>query len=256
MNINTLSANQVEYASCKLPAILYPSKMLAAKEGKLSFHAKTNFRGSLDMTDIANDLIATGVIKDLSASQITSIWEKVNAAVIDRVLNGSIVDCGIGSFYAKIKGRFDSTLSEFKTALHSIDIGFRSSKKVKELASSITPVMAQSKEIVPVILSVYDVETKSDNTLTPDGNIVIKGKSLTVTGTNEDVGLYFVNTDNGSETVVKPDKIAKNSKSELICKIPDLKRGTYNIIIKTQKSATRPLKTTRCSSCKMQFVVN
>ena len=125
MNVNTLTKEDVEYKSYKLPVRLYPSNMLIAKEGKPTFHAKTIFRNKINMEDIAKDLIVTGILKNSSAEEILYIWERINAAVIDRVFNGSIVDAGIGTIYARLNGSFRSRLSNFDPADKSIDnIGF------------------------------------------------------------------------------------------------------------------------------------
>lgn len=256
MNINTISEKQVDYKSYKLPVRLYPSNMLIAKDGKLSFHAKTMFRNKINMEDIAKDLIVTGVLKNSSADEIVYIWEKINAAVIDRVLNGSIVDAGIGTVYARLNGSFESRLSEFNPDIHYIDLGFRNNKDIKELASHVIPVIAQGNEIVPQITSILDIASQKDDTLTPKGDIVIKGKNLLIAGTNEDVGLYFVNTSDNSEAKVALTKLTKNSRSELICDIPDLAPGTYTIVIKTQKSATAPTKLTCTSGYEKILTVN
>lgn len=256
MNINTMAEKQVDYKSYKLPVRLYPTKMRASEDAKLKYHAKTMFRNKIMMEDIAKDLIVTGVIKDISADEILFIWEKINAAIKDRILNGSRVDCGLGTLYAKILGSFDSRLSEFNPALHTIDFGFVSGKDLKELAAQVTPVIAQGNEIVPEIISVFDMESGAEDTLTPGGDVIIKGKNIMIAGTNEDVGLYFVNTEDGSSAVVKPEKITRNTGSELICDIPELSSGTYEVSIKTQRSKTSPTKETLSSSFEKQFVVN
>jgi len=244
MNVNTLTREDVEYKSYKLPVRLYPSNMIIAKEGKLSFHAKTIFRNKINMEDIAKDLIVTGILKDSSAEEILYIWERINAAVIDRVFNGSIVDTGIGTIYAKLNGSFNSRLSAYDPALHYIDFGFKNNKRIKDLASKVIPVIAQGNEIIPQITSILDISSQKDDTLTPNGDIVIKGKNLLITGTNEDVGLYFVNIAENTETKVSIRKFSKNSRGELIFDIPELGPGTYKIVIKTQKSATAPVKQT------------
>ena len=105
MNVNSLIKENVEYKSYKLPVSLYPLKMRESEDGKVKFHARTMFRNKLLMEDIANDLIATGIIKDENSQQIVKLWNKLNGAIIDRVLNGSIVDCGIGISLCKTFGQ-------------------------------------------------------------------------------------------------------------------------------------------------------
>lgn len=244
MNINTLAQENHEYKSYKLPVRLYPLKMRESEDGKIRFHARTMFRNKLLMEDIANDLITTGIIADESSQKIVNLWNKLNAAIIDRILNGSIVDCGIGILYAKISGSFDTKQSDFDSTIHQVDIGFRTNKETKDIVASVRPVIGQSSSIIPELIETFDVESQKADILTPGGQLVIKGKNLLVTGSNDDVGLYFVNQDTKAETCVKPFKMAKNTGSEIICSIPALEAGTYKIMIKTQKSKKAPSKDT------------
>ena len=142
MNINTLSQQTADYESSKLAVALYPTAMRKETDGKMTYHARTLFRNKLTMENIANDILATGSLTGYSVEQILSVWSVVNNAMIDRVLNGSIVDGGIGSYYARISGSFDSEQSSFDHKKNAIDIAFRSGKEVKELAKSISPVIA------------------------------------------------------------------------------------------------------------------
>ena len=235
MNINTLSQTTAEYESSKLVVALYPNAMRKAVDGKTTYHARAVFRNKLSMETIANDILATGSLSSYSAAQIVSVWSVVNNAVIDRVLNGAIVDGGIGSFYAKISGSFESEQSTFDSSKHTIDLGFRSSANVKELASSITPAIAQGNSVKPEIISVYDLESGTSDTLTPGGFFTVTGKSILVTGEKKDVGLYFVNKGDESKTVkVEPSKLGVNSSSKVACVIPRLESGEYQVKVVTQ----------------------
>lgn len=256
MNINTLAHENVEYKSYKLPVRLYPTKMRAGENGKLKFHAKTMFRNKISMEDISNDLIATGVISNESSVEIVNLWNKLNAAMIDRILNGAIVDFGIGLLYAKVQGSFDSKQSDFDSSKHFIDIGFRTNKETKELASSVRPVIGQGNTLVPELIEALDIESQEEGVLTPGGQLVLKGKNLLVTGSNEDVGLYFVNQTTNNESCIKADRMAKNSASEIICSVPaGLEAGSYSLMIKTQKSKQFPLKETLCKYFDQTFTV-
>ncbi len=241
MNINTLSKTNAEYESSKLAVALYPTAMRKGVDGKLTYHARPIFRNKLEMENIADDIIATGALEDYTAEQILTVWKVVNNAVIDRVLNGSLVDGGIGTYYARLAGSFDSEQSAFDSEKNSIDIAFRSGKTVKELASQIQPVIAQGNSVRPEVISVYDVESAGEGELTPGGFLKITGKNILVTGDNEDVGLYFVNEDDESKSVtLGADKIGVNTSSEIACVVPELEAGNYLIKVVTQCSKTSP----------------
>ena len=106
---------------------------------------------------------------------------------------------------------------------------------VKELAAQIQPVIAQGNSVKPEILSVLDVESGTEDTLTPGGFLDITGKSILVTGDNDDVGLYFVNTEDETSSVkVDVSKIGVNTSSRIACVVPKLASGSYKIKIVTQ----------------------
>ncbi|MBR1402610.1 MAG: DUF4469 domain-containing protein [Treponema sp.] len=243
MNINTLSQASADYESSKLAIALYPAKMREEADGMTSYYAKTLFRNKLTMENIANDIIATGTLTSYTAEQILSVWGVVNNAIIDRVLNGVIVDGGIGTFYARVSGSFASEQSSFDSEKNSIDVAFRSSKSVKELAADITPVIAQGNSVKPEITSVTDVESGEDGTLTVGGFLDIAGKNILVTGTNDDVGLYFVNCEDDEKSVkLEAAKIGVNTSSRIACVVPPLCSGTYTVKVVTQCSKTKPHK--------------
>ncbi|MBQ9622843.1 MAG: DUF4469 domain-containing protein [Treponema sp.] len=253
MNINTLSQQTADYESSKLAVALYPTAMRKETDGKMTYHARTLFRNKLTMENIANDILATGSLTGYSVEQILSVWSVVNNAMIDRVLNGSIVDGGIGSYYARISGSFDSEQSSFDHKKNAIDIAFRSGKEVKELAKSISPVIAQGNSTKPEIVSVTDIESGRENVLTPGGFLDIAGKSILVTGSNEDVGLYFINVDDESKTVKLPaSKIGVNTSSRIACVVPNLESGSWRIRIVTQYAKS----TVPCRESKSQIFCN
>lgn len=256
MNINTLAQENVEYKSYKLPVRLYPTKMRTLEDGTVKYHAKTMFRNRLSMEDISHDLIATGVISGENSVEIMNLWNKLNAAMIDRILNGAVVDFGIGLLYAKVQGSFDSSQSVFDPSKHFIDIGFRTNKETKELAASVRPVIGQGNTLIPELIEVLDIESGKDGIFTPGGQLVIKGKNLFITGKNEDVGLYFVNKETKVEVCIKTDKMAKNSGSEIICSVPaSLTAGNYFLMIKTQKSKRSPTKESLSEVFDHNFIV-
>jgi hypothetical protein len=253
MNINTLSQQTADYETSKLAVALYPTAMRKEADGKTTYHARTLFRNKLSMENIANDIIATGSLSGYTVEQILSVWSVVNNAMIDRVLNGSIVDGGIGSYYAKISGSFDSEQSSFDSKKNAIDIAFRSGKEVKELAKSLSPVIAQGNSIKPEIVSVTDIESGKDSVLTPGGFLDITGKSILVTGTNEDIGLYFVNAEDEGKTVKVPaSKIGVNTSSRIACVVPNLESGSWRIKIVTQYAKS----TVPCRESKSQIFCN
>ena len=130
---------------------------------------------------------------------------------------------------------------------------YRSGKEVKELAKTLSPVIAQGNSTKPEIISVTDIESGNENTLTQGGFLDISGKNILVTGENEDVGLYFVNADDESKSVkLAASKIGVNTASRVACVVPSFESGSYKIRIVTQYAKS----TVPCKESKTQTFGN
>ena len=234
MNINTLANELPDYVTGDLPVSLIKNSLVSNGS---SFYAITRTRKSLSQADIANDLIVTGNNENLSASQIMSIWNNINAAVIDRVANACTVDIGLGTMSVKVLGSFESENEAFNREKHSLDIGFRASKKVLSLLSTLKVIISMGHSSNPEITKVTDLESGSNDKLTPNGFLNIEGTNLTIAGDDEKVGLYFKNTlDSSKDVKLAVKKMGVNNPSKLACVVPQLEAGTYQLKIITQFS--------------------
>lgn len=237
MNVNTITRNTENYESGKLPIALYKSYMKSAEGKSGGYYGRAASRTTLSMQNIAEDVIVTKALEGYSTEQILKIWNVVNGAVIDRVFNGFIVDSGMGSFQARITGIFNSQQDTFDPERHIIDVGFRSSSKVKKMASELKPLILQANPTLPVIEKVTDVASHENGILTPQRMLTITGKNIMLRGENEDVGLYFINIDDDTKsTVVKENELGVNKATLITCDIPPLEAGTYRLKLVTQYS--------------------
>lgn len=242
MNVNTITRNSEDYASGKLPVALYKNHMTAGEGKNNLYFARAASRTTLSMQNIAEDIIVTKALEGFSTEQIMKIWNVVNGAVIDRVLNGFTVDAGIGYFQARITGTFNSQQDSFDHKRHSIDVGFRSSPSVKELTASLDVLILQGNSIVPEITDVFDVASKERGILTPKKMLNITGKNIMLSGENEEVGLWFINTEDESKSVkVNASECGINKAGMISCVIPELEPGKYILKIVTQFSRSKLL---------------
>ena len=243
MNINTLVNELPDYVTGDLPIVLYKNALRRDAEGKESYYGKVLTRKSLSQTDIANDLVVTGNNRSLAAAEIVTIWNTINSAIIDRVANGCTVDTGLGTFYAKVVGSFDSANEQFSRDKHSIDMGFRASKRVLTLFNSLKVLISLGHTATPEITTVTDLESGRTDTLTVGGFLNIDGTNLSVAGEDEAVGLYFKNSlDSTKDVKLSAKKLGVNTPSKLACVVPPLESGTYQIKIVTQYSKSKTLR--------------
>lgn len=236
MNINTLSAASAEYKSGSLPVALYENAMRREADGRSSYFARPISRSRLSMLDIANDMVVAGVNGGLSAEQIVSLWSTINAAVLDRVANSFTVDGGLGTYSAKVCGVFESEDDTFSSRRHSIDMAFRPGRTVRQHLSELDVVIRQGNSVKPRISEVHDLESGGADCLTAGGYLEITGSNIAVSGDDPAVGLYFVNTDDETKTVMlEQDKLGMNTPSRLACVVPSgLAEGAYQLKVVTQ----------------------
>lgn len=236
MNLNTLSIEKVSHKSGSLPVALYPNMMIQDKGGKASYYAMTIIRDTCYDEDIANDIIVSGLNEGLSKFQLLRVMELARNAKLARLADAYAVDDGISRMQLKVKGSFDSEQESFSSEKHSVEIALHPTSEAKKYFENLRPVIRQGNSKKPVITSVYDVKSKSSDTLTKGGYLEIKGAVLKISGDNEDVGLYFENTEDSSDFVkVSAEELGQNMSSTLACVVPaELKSGTYRIKVVTQ----------------------
>lgn len=236
MNLNTLAKENIDYKSVSLPIALYPNAMRRKADGKQTYYARPINRSRLSMEDIASDMVVAGVNNGFSKEQILAVWNNINSAILDRVANSNIVDCGLGVFGAKLNGTFETESDSYNRENHSIDMGFHSSKTVRELLNKLQVVIRQGNTIRPQISDVYDLESGGAEKLSNGGFLEITGSNLIIQGEDDSVGLYFVNVDDETKTVkLDGSKMGINTSGRLACVVPTtLTTGNYHIKVVTQ----------------------
>lgn len=219
----------------KIPLLLYPNPLKGA-DGKKTYYARIMNRETLNKYDIADDMIAGGC--KYSKHEIIEIWDQAEDAMINRLCTGVSVSTKMGSFMPGVTGSFENQMSQFDPKAHTLNVVFRMSSALKEIFAKLTPVIGQGNTRCPVIDDVLDATTGSDSgKLTPGGFLAIKGRNICVAGENDDVGLYFQNTEDVSDVVkLSAAQIGDNISHKVQCVVPSsLKKGsTYKIMIVTQ----------------------
>ncbi|MDE7290532.1 MAG: DUF4469 domain-containing protein [Treponemataceae bacterium] len=224
-----------------LPVVLYPNKMRQDTDGKLTYYAKTINRGVCTNADLADDVIASDQNDGLSKEQIQRIAKRLNEAKMQRVSDGYTVDDGINRFCARVKGTFDSDSDTFSTDRHAIGLSVHPSAAANERLSSLRPVIRQGNEIKPVVTDVFDLESKGNAVLTRGGFLNISGTNIRIGGDSEEVGLYFMHSQDGTKDVkLSAEKLGINTQTRLACVIPSgLEAGTYRLKVVTQALSSK-----------------
>ena len=114
--------------------------------------------------------------------------------------------------------------------------------QLRALASKITIEIEGIAETAGYIDEVLDIHTGSiDDAITSGGMFAVSGHKIKVSGGDASVGVYFVNTADGSRTKVG-EHFAENSVSKIIALVPALNVGGYTLEIVSQYAHTTLLK--------------
>ena len=239
MNINTLNAVQIEHKSNEVPFALYKNNL----GNTPSYSARVISQGTCTVDDLACDIISSGIAGDFSKEKLLEAAALFRSAKIARILTGCTVDDGITRCWLSLSGTFNTQNDSYSTERHSLSLTSTVSSKVKDILQKVTPVIRRGNSIVPVITEVFDLETKGSEVLTRNGFLEIKGTNIAVQGQNEEVGLYFVNTEDESKNVkLGAEKLGRNTSGSLCCVVPsELEEGTYRLMIRTQSLSGKVL---------------
>ena len=250
MNINTLAQQVSDRKSGDLPVALYPNKMRQQVDGRLTYFARVINRGVCTNSDIANDIVASGLNGELIREQLLRAAELFTNARLSRIADSYTVDDGICRTYVKVTGSFASEADAFSTERHGIGLRSYATAEAKEALSELRPVIRQGNSTRPVITKIRDLESGKDDTLTRGGFLDIRGANLCIGGDAEDVGLYFEHTeDSGKAIRLSAQKLGTNTATRIVCVVPlGLRRAATGYGL-SRGSANQKSCEMRCRSC-------
>lgn len=198
------------------------------------YYAKTVAIGTLNTADICKQAVQRGG-SNLSPSLMKQAVDDFFEEMAYKLESGMAVNTGY--FYAvpTIKGSFDSKYDSFDEDRHSIQFTFSQGQLMRKKIEKVNFKILGYNENEPRLESVYDYTTTSKNGLiTPNRNLKLFGNKIRVSGEDENVGIYFVNTDTKERTKLPAEFILENNPSCVIILCPELAPGLYTLELLTQ----------------------
>lgn len=154
-----------------------------------------------------------------------------------QLCNGFSVNTGYFFVSASVRGVFKGDMDTFDPERHLVYFQFRQGPQLRQESKNIRVETMGVADTGSQIFEVIDVRTGSVNDLvTPGFNLRIRGYRLKIVGEHPEVGLRFVNIDNGDVIPVDDIDIVTNRPSELIILTPRLPEGAYKLELVTQFS--------------------
>ena len=247
MNINTLNSEPLTSKTGKLAIALYPNTLTGGETGKrTTYYARVINRSRLCQEDIVDDIVSNG--STMSKEEIALVWKQLNSAITCRLAEGISVDTGLGTLRPAVSGSFESVSSGFEKGRHHITVQYCPGRDLRQLMSSLTPVIAQGNKTLPEITSVVDKSLGSGagDMLRAGGFFSIRGKNILVRESEVEnsydtrADLYFDNLDDASKSVhLAPSQIFHNTQSLLEGIIPTLESGRYRVRVSSYSCGSR-----------------
>ena len=159
-----------------------------------------------------------------------------------QICNGYAINTGYFQANTLIKGTFSNPLEEFDPKKHNVNFLFKSGNLLKQEIPKIRVKVNGLAGKMSFITDLTDIKTGSvNNLLTPNRNLKINGTKIKIVG-DDSTGIFFTHQPSGDIYKVDSMDIVSNKPSELIIIIPDLRKGTYTLSLKTQFTSGTLLK--------------
>lgn len=189
-----------------------------------------------DRTLTLDDIIKLAIERGNSDLSATAIKNGVEAAMTEigyQLGNGMAVNIGYVQFYSTIHGIFDSLHDTFDTDRHSVDFSCSIGADLVDAIGDYNVNILGESQAAFYISNVTDNYTgTADSTLSAGHTINITGGKIKIAGDGDDIGVWFVNADDNTET--QAVELTRNYPSEVGALVPALSSGSYYVRITTQ----------------------
>jgi hypothetical protein len=176
-------------------------------------------------------------------SNITGVMELFRNVVLDVVREGKGFHTRIFAGGFSIEGGMPDEDALFNPERNTFRYNLSAGPDVVAAAKEAHPQKVPGPKSGPLILHIHDQTTGStDNKVTIMGNVRVTGKRLRIAGTNPNVGI-FLRKPEGTLIPIDLSQLIVNKPGELIFTIPNMFSGQHYLLIVTQYSGAKLLKT-------------
>jgi len=172
--------------------------------------------------------------------------------------DGYAINTGYFAAAATIRGSFKYQNDNFDAERHNVTYKFSQGAVLRKRAAETKAEIVHISTAIYGFRQVTDSFSGSENDLiTPGGGLKINGLKMKLTGSNPDVGLYFISETTGERTKVPAVDVITNQNNNLLILIPSLQPDSYRMEHITQYAGKgTPLNEPRtCTSFQILRVV-
>jgi hypothetical protein len=191
---------------------------------------------SYSLEDVFEHMTREG--STITKAEALAGFEEVIQGIVNLVEQGNSVVTPLVNISPSISGVFDGEEDRFDPDRHQVNINVSPGLRLRDTAGDIPTQKIAPKDRVPVLRHFYDNRSDTRNgTITPAGGARITGALLKFDEEDENQGVFFINTSDGSERRVN-QRMLQNKPSELIFMLPDLSAGTYRLEVRSNLEFT------------------
>nr|WP_319400183.1 DUF4469 domain-containing protein [uncultured Carboxylicivirga sp.] len=217
---------------------LYENKLTADVED--DYMARLVNVTTMNREELVTQITGPGsILKETECNAVIGDYWK---QIIQFLSNGTFYKDDHINIRLDVVGVFMGENDRFDPERHELKITIQPSAELKGALANIPMQYTKPEKILPVIESIFDWGTETTNSnLTPGASLEITGENLKIYPEEDEQGIYFLNTSNGTET--KADSIRTNEPKTLTLKTPQLPAGEYRIEIRNKAWNNKNLRT-------------
>ena len=213
---------------------------LTASDNDLRASVSTLGKGALRNADIARLIKQEG--SEFQTETLLKILNLSDRIIREQIQRGHSVLTGTAQYTPRIQGTWVGASAKFNPAVHRIGLHIIPSAEMRAAFREIGVDVMGMKPGGAFIGLVTDTTTGlADGTMTSGDDILIEGAKLKIApDDDETIGVFFVNSDDGTTTRVTR-RLTNNNPKSILARVPELPAGQYTLRIATRFSTSNTL---------------
>lgn len=170
----------------------------------------------------------------ITKAEALAVYEEINRGIIELAGEGYTVTTPLVNVSSAVGGVFNGDGDSFEPGRHRVRITVNPGKRLRAVAGDIPVEKVSGRERRPRPVHYYDNGSGTrDGVVTPAGGARITGSLLKFDEADENQGVFFVHSGEGSEIRVHTP-LLRNKPGELIFLNPDLPAGLWRLEIRSK----------------------
>lgn len=202
------------------------------------YSARMHVSQSYNKTKFIKRLLDKGTL--VTETDAVAALNAIENTIVEIIAEGGTLNLPLFNTSFSISGVFEGPDDKFDSSRHKLNVNLAKGRLLRATEKRVSLEKTKAVSPQPQIFKVKDtISGKTNELLTPNGVIEVRGYNIKITGDDPSCGLWFI----GNHTEIKANILAENKPSTIIAIIPELSTGEYQLKLVTQYSGSNMLKT-------------